>query len=87
MKRPFYRYVIIVTGIHIFAIMVLVVFSAIPNPFRKKEEPYVTVEFIVDASQFEEETPAEDVPDPASEELPVEEIVPPKPRKREARGS
>lgn len=51
MKRRFYRYVILVSGIHVFAIMVLVVFSAITTPIKEENENFITVGMVFDATQ------------------------------------
>lgn len=85
MKRPFYRCVVLVTGVHVFAIMVLVVFSAIPSRFQQKEETFVAVEFMVDTSQLELETPAELIQKsaPPEPDEPVVEVPTPQEKKKE----
>jgi TonB family protein len=82
MKRRFYRYVILVTGIHVFAIMVLVVFSAIPNPFKEEDEVFMSVDMVFDTVQPAPEVPTEvkEVPDP--QDSPSEKLAKPKKKAR-----
>ena len=74
MKQRFYRYVILVSGIHVFAIMVLVVFSAITTPIKEENENFITVGMVFDATQPPLEILTDTGKDPEPLEPPPDKI-------------
>ena len=51
MKRYFFRYMFLISFIHIFIIMILVVSSAIPNQLTNKKNEFVPVKFFVESTE------------------------------------